>query len=74
MEELAKALAEAVRVGTAIAPSTIIGYYSVRIAEALAAPAAFVAVAWIIGHTVRRCVLRYADIDEKNPARIRDAY
>lgn len=65
MEELAKALAEAVRAGKDITPMALLGYYAVRIIEALATPAGFVCAALIAGQTIRRCVLRYAEVDEQ---------
>ena len=63
MEELAKALAEAIRAGSALAPSVLLGYYAVRVAEAFSVPLGFVGVATIAGYTIRRCVLRYAEVE-----------
>ena len=63
MEELAKALAEAIRTGSTMAPSALLGYYAVRIAETFSFPLGFVGVATIAGYTVRRCVLRYAEVE-----------
>ena len=67
MEELAAALAAAIRAGSALAPGALLGYYIVRSLEAVASPLAFVGAVSIISHTIRKCVLRYADVEEKRP-------
>jgi hypothetical protein len=73
VDELAKALAEAIRAGSSLAPSALIGYYAVRIIEALSAPLGFIGVFTITGYTIRKCVLRYADVEEKNNEAKREA-
>ena len=52
MDELLKALAEAVRQGSALAMPALVGYYGVRIAEAVMVPVGFIGVALIASRTV----------------------
>ena len=65
MDELLKALADAVRSGTAYAMPALVGYYLVRVVEALVFPAAFIGVATIAGRTIRAGMTIY---HEKNKA------
>lgn len=60
MEELGKALAEAIRAGAAVAPQALWGYYAIRVIEALTIPLTFMGVVAIITRTVRYCVSRDA--------------
>jgi hypothetical protein len=53
MDELLKALAEAVRTGSAMAAPAIYGYYAVRIVEALCLP---ITAAIVVG-LITRCVV-----------------
>ena len=64
MEELGKALAEAIRAGSAFAPSAVFGYYLVRAFEAFIFPLGVFGVAMTAGYTIRTCVLRYADVED----------
>jgi hypothetical protein len=54
MDDLLKALAEAVRTGSAMAAPAIYGYYTVRIFEALCLP---ITAAIVVG-LITRCVVR----------------
>ncbi|HEY2979919.1 MAG TPA: hypothetical protein VGJ22_01955 [Anaerolineales bacterium] len=54
MDELLKALAEAVRTGSAMAAPAIYGYYAVRIIEALCIPLGL----GIVAALITRCVVR----------------
>jgi hypothetical protein len=65
MDELAKALAEAVRAGSSLAPSALMGYYAVRIIDSASIPIALIGLAVVICRTVRFCVLREAEVEEK---------
>ena len=64
MDELTKALAEAIRAGVTIAPTVFVGYYAVRVVEAIAPPLGFIGVAGIVGYVGKVCVFRYAAIEE----------
>ena len=52
MEDLLKALVEAVRAGSSLALPAVIGYFLVRVLEALATLAEFLGVTWIISRTI----------------------
>lgn len=56
----------AIRAGSELAPGVVFGYYMTRIVEAVAAPLGFLGVATIAGYIIRKCVLRYAEVDELN--------
>ena len=65
MEELAKALAEVIRAGSALAPSVVVGYYVTRIVEAIAVPLGFVAAVVVITRCAAYGMNRWACVDEK---------
>ena len=65
MDELLKALAEAIRQGTTFAMPALVGYYVVRTIEALMFPVTMISVVFIAGRTVRAGMNIY---HEKNAA------
>ena len=65
MDELLKALADAVRSGTAYAMPALIGYYVVRVLEAAMFPLGLAWLAAIAGRTIRAGMTIY---HEKNTA------
>ena len=65
MDDLLNALADAVRTGSAYAMPALIGYYVVRVVEAVAIPVMFVGIFTIAGRTVRAGMTIY---HEKNIA------
>ena len=69
MEELAKALAEAVRQGSALAGPALIGYYAVRVVEAFSAPLAFIGFALIAAGVIKQVTKRFWDYYEKEGAK-----
>jgi hypothetical protein len=60
MDQLAQALAEAIKTGSAMAPQALVGYYAVRVVEALAGPMAGVLGTFI----VCRCILLCTRVSE----------
>lgn len=68
MDELAKALAEAIKAGSALAPSALIGYYLVRIVEALAPVLGVTVVAWLAARFSSDLVKRYWDYYTAHPS------
>ena len=64
MDELAKALAEAIRAGSILAPSVVVGYYGVRVLEALSSAGMALGVVWLVCQTVRFGINRSCLVDE----------
>lgn len=67
MDELAKALAEAIRNGSTLAPYALYGYYMVRVIEALVAPIAFIMTAVIASRVIMVIVKRTWDYYDAHP-------
>lgn len=69
MEELAKAMAEAVRTGAPIA-KTVFGWYALRdVLGYILTSVTIISVAYIIGSTIRRTVMNWQRIYEDESKR-----